>query len=247
MANAKCDHAVPPGAKFCPECGQIVNLGAVLVSRIPAERWPQPSDVLELAGCGKTGRLVENTYEGQNFPWGLYEQSGHAASAVVIAGTGDEQRVCLVHQWRPVDIDCVELPAGNIGVASPQEMIDRLLAELSEEVGKVEIEEIVAAKGFAHDVGREIAAGGGPKCFVPFLVWVKAQTAPKTYVEDDEATHSHWYTSEEIRDMVADGRIGDMVTIFFLVCAGVVRVDDLGWVNITHLVNPAVATAPPGD
>lgn len=62
--------------------------------------------------------------------------------------------------------------------------------------------------------------GRRPKCFFPFLVWVKAPTAPKTYVEGDEATHSRWYAPSEIRDMVADGRIGDMVTIMFLMCAG---------------------------
>ncbi|OQA52746.1 MAG: hypothetical protein BWY43_00356 [candidate division WS2 bacterium ADurb.Bin280] len=237
MATNKCSHDVPAGAKFCPECGQIADLGAVLVSRIPAERWPQPTAENELAGCGKTGRLVEKEYPGQKFPWVLYEQSGHAASLVVIADSvGDERRICLVKQWRPVDTDCVELPAGNIGVQSPQEMFDKLLAELSEEVGEVEIEEIAACKGFAHDVGREIAAGGGPKCFFPFLVWVKAPTAPKTFVEGDETTHSKWYTGEEIRDMVADGQIGDMVTIFFLVCAGVIKVGDLEWMNITHLI-----------
>jgi hypothetical protein len=232
----KCSHEIPAGAKFCPECGQVADLGAVLTSRIPAERWPQPFDVRELANCGPTGRLVENTYEGQKFPWGLYEQSGHAASLVVIAGTGDEQHICLVHQWRPVDNDCIELPAGNIGVASPQEMIGKLLAELREEVGEVEIEDIISTKGFAHDVGREIAAGGGPKCFIPFLVWVKAPVAPKTYIEGDEKTHSHWYTPEEVRDMVADGRIGDLVTVMFLMCAGVIRASDLDWRNITHLI-----------
>lgn len=239
----KCEHDVPAGAKYCLECGQIADLGAVLVSRIPAERWPQPTAENELAGCGKTGRLVENTYEGQKFPWGLYEQSGHAASLVVIAGTGDEQRICLVRQWRPVDTDCVELPAGNIGVQDPQEMIGKVLAELAEEVGEVEIEEVVTAKGFAHDVGREIASGGGPKCFIPFLVWVKTAATPKTHDgEGDEMTHSRWYTAEEIRDMVADGQVGDMVTILFLICAGVIRVNDLGWTNITHLIAPA-ATA----
>lgn len=237
MATKKCGHKVPAGAKFCPECGQIADLGAVLVSRIPAERWPQPSAKHELAGCGKTGRLVENEYPGQKFPWGLYEQSGHAASLVVIATDDNgEQKICLVCQWRPVDTDCVELPAGNIGMQNPQEMINKVLAELREEVGEVEVEDVMTCRGLAHDVGREIAAGGGPKCFIPFLVWVKAPVAPKTYVDGDEMTHSQWYTGDEIRDMVADGRIGDMVTIMFLICAGVIRVSDLGWTNITHLV-----------
>lgn len=232
----KCNHDVPTGAKFCPECGLIVSLDAVLVSRIPTERWPQPVAERELAGCGTTGRLVENEYPGQKFPWGLYEQSGHAASMVVIAGAGNEQRICLVTQWRPVDNSCMELPAGNIGVQSPQEMIGKLLAELAEEVGEVEIDEVMTTQGLAHDVGREIATGGGPKCFFPFLVWVKAPVAPKTFVDGDETTHSRWYSLDEIRDMVADGRIGDMVTIMFLFCAGIIAVRDLGWVNITHLV-----------
>jgi len=237
MAHKKCQHDVA-GAKYCPECGQINNLGAVLVPRIPPERWPQPISEHELAGCGKTGRLVENEYEGQRSPWGLYEQSGHAASAVVIAGAGEEQRICLVRQWRPVDTKCMELPAGNIGVGSPAKMIGKLLEELEEEVGIVEVEDIVTCKGFAHDVGREIAAGGGPKCFIPFLIWVKTPAAPKTQVgEEDELTHSRWYTPDEIREMVADGQIGDLVTIFFLLCAGVIKIGDMGWENITHLIN----------
>lgn len=235
---AKCNHEnAPKGAKFCPDCGEMISLAAVLHPRVPEDRWPQPTVERELTGCGPTGRLVENEYPGQKFPWGLYEQSGHAGSVVLIADSDGEHRVCLVTQWRPVDSDCVELPAGNIGVQNPQEMIDKLLEELREEVGEVEITSAFTAPGFSHDVGREIAAGGGPKCFFPFVVHVKAETPPKTHDgEDDEMTHARWYTTREVRRMIHEEEISDMVTIFFLVCAGVVDVDDLGWQKITDLI-----------
>lgn len=245
MMTCECGHEVPTGAKFCPECGKIADLGAVLVSRIHPERWPQPTEVRELASCGKTGRLVENMYPGQKFPWGLYEQSGHAASLVLVAETTNGQRVdrrvCLVRQWRPVDTECYELPAGNIGVLSPDDMMVKTLRELEEEVGAVKIERIFTSKGFAHDVGREIAAGGGPKCFFPFVMYVTAEIAPKTHLDGDEATHSKWYSFEEVKEMVQDGRIGDMVTILFLLSAGIIGQDDLIWTEITHLVAPPPA------
>ena len=238
LAVAKCTHGeAPKGAGFCPKCGEMINLAGVLYPRVPERRWPQPRSECKLADCGPTGRMVENKYAEQQHSWPLYEQSGHAGSCVLIAESGNERRVCLVRQWRPVDIDCVELPAGNIGVKSPQEMIEKLMAELREEVGEVEIASAFTAPGFSHDVGREIAAGGGPKCFFPFVIHIKAEVPPKTHNgEGDEKTHSQWYTYREVQEMIREEKVSDMVTIFFLVCAGIVDVEDLGWRRITHLI-----------
>lgn len=210
------------------------NLGEVLLPRVPKDRWPIATSDETLEQCGTTGRLARFEFPGQEFPWGLYEQSGHAGSALVVATTPEGRMVALVHQWRPCDTESVELPAGNIGGSTPQKMIDGFLQELREEVGDLHVVSVETCKGFAHDVGREAAAGGGPKCFFPFVIKVLAPTAPKTYSgEDGEETSCRWYREEDVRTMVHSGRIADMVTCFFLLAGGVISTEDFLWRNIT--------------
>lgn len=208
------------------------KLIGALRTRIPQARWPRPTKVEVLEKCGNTGVLIRAEYPGQRLPWGLYQQSGHAGAAVVTVEAPDGQYVALVQQWRPVDTTSIELPAANIGIEQDQ-LFSRLLKELGEEVGELEILEISTCPGFAHDVGREVVAGGGPKCFFPFIIRAKSILPPKRYSEGDEQTSSCFYPVEAVRQMVRDGRIGDIVTIYFLQLAGVVTTEDLGFVTVS--------------
>lgn len=215
------------------------DVASVLVSRVPPERWPRPTEVRLLAECGSTGQLIEADYPGQKFPWGLYQQFGHAGTVIVIVETPKGRQVVLVKQWRPTDGESLELPAGNIG-ADPQKMLGQLLQELQEEVGQLEIVSVRTCQGFSHDVGREVSAEGGPKCFFPFVIQVKQTSPAKHHRAGDEETYSQWYTEEEVRLLVRSGRIADIVTLFFLVLAGLISVDDiLPWADITQAVQSA--------
>lgn len=207
----------------------------VLVPRIDKSRWPVPTGSVTLEKCGSVGRLVSNTYAGQKFPWGLYEQTGHAGSLLIVVDTPAGQHVAMVHQWRPADVDCVELPAGNIG-HQPRQMLAGLLEEISQEVGEVVILQVHSCKGFAHDAGREVSAGGGGKCFFPFFIKARGLLTPKVHEDElggDEKIRCRWYSPDQIRKMVQSGRIGDMVTCFFLLMAGIITSEDFQLQDIT--------------
>jgi len=207
-------------------------MGNNLKSRVPPPRRPAPERTQQLARCGGTGRLVENRYSDQTSPWGLYEQSGHAGFAVVICETPSATHVNLVTQWRPADSEAVEIPGGNIGQGDPDTLLRGLLQELREEVGELEIIEIVAADGFCHDIGREVVPEGGGKCAFPFVVRVRAMTPPDTHDPTDSVRKSRWYSTQQVREMVRDHTISDIVTCFFLLAAGVIESSDLGWTTI---------------
>ena len=201
----------------------------VLVSRVPPERWPRGEGVKELSVCGPNGRLLEVSYRGQKFPWGLYEQQGHAGAGVIVADCPDGNRyVALVRQWRPGDTDSIELPAGNIGTI-PSTMLRDFLVEIVEEVGgQLEIHKVIACQGFAHDIAREIAANGeGPKCFFYFYVECSSNFELHDFRKGDEKTTCQWYPVEEVVSMVKAGRIADMVTVFGLLLTGIIEPQDV--------------------
>lgn len=199
---------------------------------VPEERWPKPITTRELAPCGLAGRLIENTYSGKELPYGLFEQSGHAGAAILIADTPEGKKVALVEEWRPSDKASLHVPAGDIGLGSSRELLSNMLREIREEVGKVEILEISAGHGFNHNPSREVVAGGGPKNFFPFLIRVSSPVDSKIFHQGDEKTKSLWYSEEEVREMVRSGRIRDMATCFFLLIAGIIKVEDFGWEKV---------------
>lgn len=199
---------------------------------VPEERWPKPTKTRELAPCGLAGRLIENVYSGKEFPFGLFEQFGHAGAAILVADTPEGKKIALVEEWRPSDGKSLHVPAGDIGLGSPRELLSNMLREIKEEVGEVKILEINAGHGFNHNPAREVVAGGGPKNFYPFLVRVAAPADSKIFQQGDEETRSFWYSEEEIREMVRSGRICDMTTCFFFLIAGIIKIEDFGWEKI---------------
>ncbi|HLN18738.1 MAG TPA: hypothetical protein VK255_01045, partial [Patescibacteria group bacterium] len=66
----------------------------------------------------------------------------------------------------------------------------------------------------------------------PFIVEAKAPANSKIYTDGDEETRSQWYTREEIRNMVRNSKISDMVSCFFLLSAGIIKTEDFDWKEI---------------
>lgn len=195
--------------------------------RVPSERHPQPVGRTVLAKCGPAGSLVELYFDGQKFPWGVYEQNDHAGSAVVLLETPNGTYVALTSQWRPTDDLSPELPAGGIGLAQ-SEWFEGMWREIREEVGEIELVSITAADGFSHDTARKTVKGGGPMAFFPFIVRAKANQPLPEHVESEYGgrLRCHFYPIEDVREMVRNGEIADMVSCFFLLLAGVVERED---------------------
>jgi len=218
------------------------KLEEILVPRVAKEKWPIPIKTRELLKCGSVGRLVENIYIGQKFPWGLFEQTGHAVSAIIIVEAPAKDKclgryVALVNQWRPTDITALEFPAGNTGV-DPMNIVKGVLSEINQEVGAIKIRSVFTCKGFSHNTVREVVAGGGPKCIFPFLIFAESTTPPKVYTESgtDEKTFCRWYEEDQIQEMVKENKITDIVTIFFLMAASIISIQHLEWTNISKEV-----------
>lgn len=207
------------------------NLNKLLIPRTPRKNWPRPKKVKALAQYTKDGRMIEAIYPNQKFPWGHYEQTGHAGAGIIIADTPKGEKIALVHQWRPTNEKSISLPFGNIG-KNPEDLLEGMLREIREEIGEVEIKSMKTAKGFSHSQTREIMSGGGPKCFFPFIIKVKTAAKPKVYKEADEKTKSHWYTKDQIRKMVRTGKISDMPSCFFLLAAGIIKTEDFAFQKI---------------
>lgn len=208
-----------------------LNPKNLLIPRVPKENWPKPQKIREIAHYTEDGRFVELIFPNQKYPWGLYEQSGHAGFGIVLAETPKGLRVALVRQWRPTDKDSLSIPAGNIGLA-PEKMFLGFLREVQEEIGTLEIISLKTCQGFSHSQARETVPGGGPKCFFPFIVKVKAPAVPKKFKKDDEKTFSHWYTIPQVRKLVKTRKISDMASCFFLLAAGIIESGDFGWEEI---------------
>lgn len=199
-------------------------MNIILKTRVPDVRKPVPTSSRVVASCGNAGALVENTYEGQKFPWGLYQQNDHGVSIVVIVEAPDDCYIALVEQWRPTDANSIELPAGGLGQGGA------LLEELEQEVGRLDIISVkMVEEGLSHDPARKTMKDGGPMCFFPVIVHAKSLTPPKEYVdsEGDERTHSRFYRAQEVREMVQNGRIADLTSVAVLMMARIVEPQDI--------------------
>ncbi len=217
-----------------------VNLEKVLVPRVPVENRPIPLTEAVLAKCGPAGHLVESTYEGQKFPYGLFRQVDHGCLVLLIAHHGDMRWVGLVRQWRPTHDSGLELPAGGAGL-TPEQILVGTLKELGEEVGDLEITSARVAKGITHDAMRKVVQGGGGMCFFPFIIEVALTTPPKEYHQDDERVKSVWVQSSELPRLIAEGQIHDMPAIALLALAGLISWSDLQSVDITKEMQAAQA------
>lgn len=209
-------------------------MSSKVTSRIPVERWPKVLSVKRLARCGREGHLIEAQYPGRRFPWGAYEQLGHAGAAIVIADTAEGRKVALIKQWRPVDKESIELPGGNIG-SDKDQFLSQIKKEILEEVGEVEIVSIKSCDGFAHDVARALNTNGGPKNFYPFIIEIKevAKSTSETG-RGDQWLGADFYPVEEVRKLIREGRIADMPTCFFLLAAGIIETEDFNWVTLSE-------------
>ena len=221
-----------------------VDLERVLVPRVPPERRPQLTHMRDLISCGSRARLLQAHVEGlseSEGAYGLYLQETHAGMAVVEVETPQGVRYLLVRQTRPTDKSSIECIAGSIG-NDPLTMIAEMLEEISQEgsdLSNLEITEVKAIPGgISHDVARKVTPKGGPLCFFFFLVKAKSATVPepKTYERGDERTTSVVATREEVRQMVREGRIADLVSTFALLFFGVIEASDIGLTDITEYV-----------
>lgn len=127
-----------------------------------------------------------------------------AAAAIAI---NDQKQMLLVKQWRePIKQLTLEIPAGLIDNtdASPLDAIKR---ELNEEGGYhadywEKVTEFYSSVGFTNE-----------KLYI-FYCDTLSKVEDKRPLDDDEFLTSNWYSLEELKKMMAEGKIVDAKTIY---------------------------------
>lgn len=140
------------------------------------------------------------------------------AACVCVRRDGDQPRVLLVDQQRPAPgVRLWEIPRGMVDPddASPAEAA---LRELAEETGmvaslKAELGEIYPDTGvFAGSVAVVLAA---------FVRQGEGQDE-----DEPEVDATRWFTRDEVRGLIAEGRLRDGISLGALALADVWRQDD---------------------
>lgn len=155
------------------------------------------------------GRIVDLSVRTVRLPNGetaTREIVKHQPAAAAIA-INEEKKMLLVEQWRePVKAVTLEIPAGLIDVtdASPLDAIKR---ELNEEAGYradywEKVTEFYSSIGFCNE-----------KLHV-FYCDTLTKVADKLPMDQDEFIVSNWYSLDELKKLMSEGKIVDAKTIF---------------------------------
>jgi ADP-ribose pyrophosphatase len=126
----------------------------------------------------------------------------HPGSAVMMA-VDDKQRILLVKQFRlPAEAELWELPAGRLDPGeTPLEAARRELREETGYQAKIwtELISFWASPGYVAEKMNVLVA--------------EDLTAGEQQPMDDERIEMRWFTQDEVRDWIHDGRIVDGKTI----------------------------------
>jgi 8-oxo-dGTP pyrophosphatase MutT (NUDIX family) len=147
------------------------------------------------------GRVLRFTVEEVRLPnihVATMEMVHHPGGAAVVA-LDDEQRVCLVRQYRHAVGDWIwEIPAGKIDNKDPPLLTAK--RELEEEAGRQASE--------WHSLGEYLSSPG----FLTEVVYLFFATGLKTVKNNLEATEvleAHWFAFDEALRMAHSGELRD--------------------------------------
>ncbi|MDO4912154.1 MAG: NUDIX hydrolase [Lactobacillus sp.] len=140
----------------------------------------------------------------------------HRPFSAVIA-INDKQQMLLVEQWRePIKQISFEIPAGMIDEtdASP---LDAMKRELNEEGGYradfwEELAQYYISPGFTNEY-----------CHL-FYCDTLTKLEEKKSLDEDEFLETHWFNLEELKQMIAEGKINDGKTLYAITL----------WENMLH-------------
>lgn len=155
------------------------------------------------------GRLLDLSVRTVKLPNGetsTREVIKHKPALGVIA-INDEQKMLLVKQWRePIKQLTLEIPAGLVDAtdASP---LDAMKRELNEEGGYradywEKVSEFYSSPGFCDE-----------KMYL-FYCDTLTKLTDKRSLDADEFLTSSWYSLEELKALLAEGKIVDAKTIY---------------------------------
>jgi len=154
------------------------------------------------------GNLISLYHERVNLPQGdhtYFDIVKHPGGAV-IAAIDDENRVCILKQWRHAISDTIwEFPAGCLEFGeSPLETAKR---ELEEEAG-------VKANRW-QDLGC-ISSSPGFCNELLYLFEARGMTRGVLKLDEAEQLEAHWLPLEKVYEMVRSGEIIDAKTLALL-------------------------------
>lgn len=155
------------------------------------------------------GRIVDLSVRTIKLPNGetaTREVVKHQPAAAVIA-INDKKQMLLVKQWRePIKALTLEIPAGLIDDtdASPLDAIKR---ELNEEGGYradywEKVTEFYSSVGFTDE-----------KLYI-YYCDTMTKLEDKRSLDEDEFLTANWYTLDELKKLLAEGKIVDAKTIY---------------------------------
>jgi len=127
----------------------------------------------------------------------------HHPGGIAIVVIDAEGRVCLLRQFRHAAGEWIwEIPAGTIEPS--EERLNSAKRELLEEAG-------VTASTW-HELGKTISS---PGVFTEIIYLFSASdiTFGQTEHEAEECIEIHWFTMDEIRNMIVKGEIYDAKTV----------------------------------
>lgn len=134
----------------------------------------------------------------------------HHQPAVAILATTVDNRVILVKQFRPAIVDYIyEVPAGVLDKGASENAVEGAARELEEETGYrasqlQKVAEFYVSPGYLNELITLYHASGLVKVDHPL---------PQDADEDVEA---FLFTQKEVRDMLAQGEIVDLKTLYAL-------------------------------
>lgn len=158
------------------------------------------------------GRIVDLSVETIKLPNGetaTREIVKHQPAAGVIA-INENKQMLLVEQWRePIKQLTLEIPAGLIDEtdASP---LDAMKRELNEEGGYradywEKVTEFYSSVGFTDE-----------KLYI-FYCDTLTKLENKRELDADEFLTSHWYSLDELKKLMSEGKIVDAKTVFAII------------------------------
>ena len=156
-----------------------------------------------------TGRVIDLVMEQVELP------NGKKASREVVLHPGavcclainQDNKILLVKQWRePLKKISIEIPAGKLDKADDSQL-DAMKRELDEETG-------YKAEYWAKIIAFNSSPGFSNEELTLFYCDSLTELSDKSSMADDEFVEKMWVSLPETKEMIANGEIVDLKTIY---------------------------------